>query len=62
MLHKFRMSNGQVYYASRYTHDGMVRNAKKKGYLSSITFGLNPNTPLIEAQDPCSALLGGQVS
>jgi hypothetical protein len=61
MLHKFRMANGKVYYTSRHTAEGVVRNAKRNGHLSSYTFGLNPNTPLRDAQDPCSALLGAQV-
>ena len=62
MLHKFQFADGQVRYSSKYTSEGVVRRAKKDGYLSSITFGLDPNTPLRDAQDPCSALLGAQVS
>ncbi|KAF9880324.1 putative lignostilbene- -dioxygenase protein [Colletotrichum karsti] len=61
MLHKFRMQDGLVFYTSRYTSEGVVRRAKKDGYLSASVFGLNPNTPLKYAQDPCSALLGAQV-
>lgn len=62
LLHKFRMTNGEVHYTSRYTAEGVVRNAKKNGYMSGATmFGLNANTPLKHAQDPCSALLGAQV-
>ncbi|EXA32384.1 hypothetical protein FOVG_16430 [Fusarium oxysporum f. sp. pisi HDV247] len=60
MLHKFRVSNGHVYYTSRHTADGVARNALKNGYVSSTVAGLNPNTPLLEAQDPYSTLLGGQ--
>ncbi|KAI9170552.1 retinal pigment epithelial membrane family protein [Paramyrothecium foliicola] len=62
MLHKFRMSDGRVHYSSRYTAEGVVRNAEKNGYVSSPMFGLNANTPLKHAQDPCSALLGAQQS
>lgn len=62
MLHKFRMAESRIYYTSRYTSEGVVRRAKKDGYLSTSVFGLNPNTPLKDAQDPCSALLGAQVS
>ncbi|KAH6692236.1 carotenoid oxygenase [Plectosphaerella plurivora] len=62
MLHKFRMSNCEVHYTSRYTAEGVVRKAKKNGYVSTIMFGLNANTPLKAAQDPCSALLGAQQS
>ncbi|KAL8375618.1 hypothetical protein RB595_006948 [Gaeumannomyces hyphopodioides] len=62
LLHKFRMANGEVHYTSRYTAEGVVRNAKKNGYLSTTMFGLNANTPLKDAQDPCSALLGAQQS
>lgn len=61
MLHKFRMTGGRVYYSSRHTAEGVVRNAKKNGYVSTLMFGLNANTPLKDAQDPCSALLGAQV-
>jgi torulene dioxygenase len=61
MLHKFRMTDGEVHYQSRYTAEGVVRKAKKNGYVSTIMFGLNANTPLKAAQDPCSALLGAQV-
>ncbi|KAF2846696.1 hypothetical protein T440DRAFT_540728 [Plenodomus tracheiphilus IPT5] len=60
LLHKFRMIDGRVYYRSRYTHEGVIRRAKKDGYVSSTRMGLNANTPLIDAQDPCSALLGAQ--
>lgn len=62
ILHKFRMSNGQVYYSSRHTAEGVVRKAARDGFLTTTMFGLNANTPLIDAQDPCSALLGAQVS
>lgn len=62
MLHKFSFENGQVRYVSRYTAEGVVRRAKKEGFLSVPMFGLNANTPLKDAQDPCSALLGAQVS
>ncbi|EMR65016.1 putative lignostilbene- -dioxygenase protein [Eutypa lata UCREL1] len=62
MLHKFRMTGGRVYYSSRHTAEGVVRNAKKNGYVSTLMFGLNANTPLKDAQDPCSALLGAQQS
>lgn len=61
MLHKFRMTGSRVYYSSRHTAEGVERNAKKNGYSSSMMFGLNANTPLKDAQDPCSALLGAQV-
>lgn len=56
------MLDGNVYYTSRYTSEGVVRRAKRDGYLSTNVFGLNPNTPLKYTQDPCSALLGAQVS
>ncbi|VUC25874.1 unnamed protein product [Clonostachys rosea] len=62
MLHKFRMIDGQVFYTSRYTTEGIVRNAKKNGFVTSTMFGLNANIPLKDAQDPCSALLGAQQS
>ncbi|KAF7517656.1 hypothetical protein G7054_g13739 [Neopestalotiopsis clavispora] len=62
ILHKFRIENGRVHYSSRHTAEGVVRRAKKDGYLSTSMFGLNANTPLKEAQDPCSALLGAQQS
>ncbi|KAL0933655.1 retinal pigment epithelial membrane family protein [Colletotrichum truncatum] len=62
MLHKFRMLDGSVYYTSRYTSEGVVKRAKKDGYLSTNVFGLNPNTPLKHVQDPCWALLGAQQS
>ncbi|KAH9232789.1 hypothetical protein K456DRAFT_1726070 [Colletotrichum gloeosporioides 23] len=62
MLHKFRMLDGNVHYTSRYTSEGVVRRAKRDGYLSTNVFGLNPNTPLKYTQDPCSALLGAQQS
>lgn len=62
ILHKFRMEEGRVHYSSRHTAEGVVKRAKKDGYVSTIMFGLNANTPLKEAQDPCSALLGAQVS
>ena len=61
MLHKFDFDNGQVTYSSRHTAEGVVRRALKDGFLSTPMFGLNANTPLIEAQDPCSALLGAKV-
>ncbi|PIB01274.1 Carotenoid cleavage dioxygenase 8 B, chloroplastic [Cercospora beticola] len=60
IVHKFRIINGQVYYMSRYNHEGILRRAKKDGYLGSSFMGPNPNTPLFQAQDPCSALLGPQ--
>lgn len=62
MLHKFTFENGQVRYISRHTAEGVIRRAKKDGFLSVTMFGLNANTPLKDAQDPCSALLGAQVS
>ncbi|KAI1841213.1 hypothetical protein JX265_013172 [Neoarthrinium moseri] len=58
LLHKFRMEDGKVFYRSRYTAEGVVRRAKKEGRLTSIMTGLDANTPLYRAQDPCSALLG----
>jgi carotenoid cleavage dioxygenase-like enzyme len=61
ILHKFRMTNGEVFYTSRHTSDGVVREAKKNGYVTTSMFGMNANTPLRDAQDPCSALLGAQV-
>jgi hypothetical protein len=62
LLHKFRMVDGRVYYMSRYTHNGIVRRAMKDGYVTNSWMGPNPNTPLFEAQDPCSKLLGARVS
>ena len=62
LLHKFRMIDGRVYYMSRYTHGGIVRRAMKDGYVTNSWMGPNPNTPLFEAQDPCSKLLGARVS
>lgn len=62
MLHKFTFENGQVRYISKHTAEGVLRRAKRDGYLSVTMFGLNANTPLKDAQDPCSALLGAQVS
>lgn len=62
MLHKFRITDGRVFYQSRHTAEGIVRKAKKEGYISTTMFGINANTPLKVAQDPCSALLGAQVS
>jgi torulene dioxygenase len=47
---------------SKHTAEGVVRRAKKEGYISTTMFGLNANTPLGDAQDPCSALLGAQQS
>jgi torulene dioxygenase len=61
ILHKFTMSNGQVRYSSRHTAEGVVRKAKKDGFVRTSMFGVNANTPLKFAQDPCSALLGAQV-
>lgn len=61
-LHKFMFSNGQVRYISRHTSDGILKRAKEQGYVTSHMFGANANTPLFLAQDPCSALLGAQVS
>ncbi|KIX09239.1 uncharacterized protein Z518_00318 [Rhinocladiella mackenziei CBS 650.93] len=58
ILHKFRMHKGSVYYMSRHTAEGVVRRAKKNGYVETVMFGVNANTPLKDAQDPCSALLG----
>jgi torulene dioxygenase len=55
------MSNGQVRYSSRHTAEGIVRRAQKEGFVSTTMFGINANTPLKLAQDPCSALLGAQV-
>ncbi|OCL03981.1 hypothetical protein AOQ84DRAFT_400350 [Glonium stellatum] len=60
VLHKFSFSNGEVRYSSRHTAEGVIRKAKKDGYVSTIMFGMNANTPLKDAQDPCSALLGAQ--
>ncbi|CAK7198349.1 hypothetical protein SEUCBS139899_001010 [Sporothrix eucalyptigena] len=60
MLHKFRMDHGSVYYTSKHTAEGVVRRAQKKGFVETSFFGVNPNTPLKEAQDPCSSLLGTQ--
>ncbi|KAN0119154.1 Carotenoid oxygenase [Hyaloscypha variabilis] len=62
ILHKFTFENGQVRYISRHTAEGVIRRAKKDGFLSVTMFGLNANTPLKDAQDPCSALLGAQQS
>ncbi|KAF5691955.1 retinal pigment epithelial membrane family [Fusarium denticulatum] len=62
MLHKFRMEDGRVYYTSRYTAEGVVKKAKKNGFVQTLMAGLNANTPLKDAQDPCSALLGAQQS
>ncbi|KAF5983801.1 retinal pigment epithelial membrane family [Fusarium coicis] len=62
MFHKFRMEDGRVYYTSRYTAEGVVKKAKKNGFLQTLMGGLNANTPLKDAQDPCSALLGAQQS
>jgi torulene dioxygenase len=62
MLHKFRMKDGRVFYQSRHTAEGVVSKAKKQGFVSTVMFGVNGNTPLKMAQDPCSALLGAQVS
>lgn len=62
ILHKFIFDNGKVRYISRHTAEGVVRRAKKEGFLSVTMFGLNANTPLQDAQDPCSALLGAQQS
>ncbi|KAH7083515.1 carotenoid oxygenase [Paraphoma chrysanthemicola] len=50
LLHKFRIIDGRVHYMSRYTHDGVIRPAKRDGYVTSSFM----------AQDPCSALLGAQ--
>ncbi|KAG6989473.1 Carotenoid isomerooxygenase [Fusarium oxysporum f. sp. conglutinans] len=62
LLHKFRMTQGRVFYMSRRTTEGVVRRAYKDGYLLTTRMGLNANTPLKEAQDPCSTLLGAQQS
>lgn len=70
ILHKFRFVGGEVFYRSRHTAEGVVARAKKDGYLGMTMFGKNANTPLFglrgetplkDAQDPCSALLGAQV-
>ncbi|KAH8671769.1 carotenoid oxygenase [Tricladium varicosporioides] len=62
MLHKFSFENGEVRYQSRHTAEGVIRRAKIDGFISTTMFGLNANTPLKDAQDPCSALLGAQQS
>ena len=62
LLHKFRMTDGRVYYMSRYTSNGITRAAQRDGYVKNSWVGPNPNTPLFEAQDPCSKLLGARVS
>jgi torulene dioxygenase len=62
LLHKFRMIDGRVYYRSRYTAEGVVRRAKRDGYVTNTFIGPHPNTPLFEAYDPCSTLLGVRVS
>lgn len=62
MLHKFRMDKGEVHYSSRHTAEGVVRRAKKKGYVETTMFGPNANAPLLATQDPCSKLLGAQQS
>jgi len=54
--------NGEVRYSSRHTHKGMLRKALKDGYISTTMFGVNANTPMLQAQDPCSQLLGAKVS
>ena len=56
-----RDCDDQVTYSSRHTAEGVVRRALKDGFLSTPMFGLNANTPLKKAQDPCSALLGAKV-
>ncbi|KAI4931419.1 hypothetical protein J4E85_004012 [Alternaria conjuncta] len=60
LLHKFRMTDGRVYYMSRYTSNGITRAAQRDGYVKNSWVGPNPNTPLFEAQDPCSKLLGAR--
>jgi hypothetical protein len=72
MLHKFDIADGKVIHRSRYTADGVARQAKKDGYVNTLLmFGSNANPPaevvaaanaqLGDAQDPCQALLGRQV-
>lgn len=62
ILHKFRLDAGKVYYMSKHTSNGVVQRAKEKGYVETLSFGLNPNTPLLDAQDPCYTLYGKHVS
>lgn len=73
MLHKFDIADGKVVHLSRYTADGVARQAKKDGYINTLLmFGSNANPPpevmaaanaqLGDAQDPCQALLGRQVT
>jgi torulene dioxygenase len=57
ILYKFRFVNGEVFYSSSHTAGGIVEKAKKDGFVTTTTFSLNPNTPLKDAQNPCSALL-----
>lgn len=72
MLHKFDIAVGKVVHQSRYTADGVARQAKRDGYVNTLLmFGSNANPPadvvaaanarLGDAQDPCQALLGRQV-
>ncbi|VUC31314.1 unnamed protein product [Clonostachys rosea] len=62
VLHKFEFVGGKVTYQSRSTADGVIQKAKKSGFLHTLIFGLNPNTALRDAQDPCWARLGSQAS
>jgi hypothetical protein len=61
ILHKFRMERGQVFYMSKHNTSGVAERAKKRGFIETHFFGPNPNTPLVEAQDPCYLLYGKQV-
>ncbi|KAI1338569.1 carotenoid oxygenase [Xylariaceae sp. FL0016] len=61
-IHRFRFSDGKVRYMCRSNTEGVERKAKKNGFIQTHMFGPNANTPLIEAQDPCSALLRKQQS
>ncbi|KAJ5805701.1 uncharacterized protein N7503_003303 [Penicillium pulvis] len=60
-LHRFRFADGQVHYTSRSNTDGVARNAKRDGIVRTHMFGPNANTPLRDAQDPCSKLLGESI-
>jgi torulene dioxygenase len=60
VLHKFEFNDGEVKYISRSTADGLIRKAKEQGFLKALVFGLNPNTALEDAQDPCWAKFGKQ--
>jgi torulene dioxygenase len=50
ILHRFRFVDGEVFYSSRHTAEGIVEKSKKDGYLTTSMFGLNPNTALKDAQ------------